>query len=78
MNDVNNDLVKVEPAARMLCQLRGQDPNEELRTPHPLGLMVDHTTTAWKLAAEEVIAIMQVLTAINTQRRAEKAEPVPH
>lgn len=71
-----NDINAIEPAARTLCQLRGVDPDEAMRVPHPLGLAVDHTVPAWTMAAEEVIAVMQVLTAINSQRRAETAEPV--
>jgi len=55
-----------EPAARIFCQLQQQDADEPLRVPHPLGLTgVEYTRPAWHFAAENLINISQMLTALK-------------
>ena len=59
-------LTPYEPAARIFCGMQDQDPDEPLRVPHPLGLQgVEFTRPAWHFAAENMISLSQMLTAMR-------------
>lgn len=65
--DFNYDhLAPLEPAARIFCAMNGQDADEPMRVPHPLGLQgVEFTRPAWHFAAEQMLNLSQMLTAMR-------------
>ena len=66
-------LAPLEPASRIFCDMQGQDPDEQLEVPHPMGLQgVKFTRPAWHFAAENLLNLTQMLAALQ---RASKAAP---
>lgn len=66
--DINFDrphLAPLEPAARILCQLNGDDPDQQIAHPHPLGLQVPFTIPLWHNAAEALLHLTQMLSALK-------------
>lgn len=60
-----NPLAAYERAARLYCAKLGLDPDEELDAPHPLGFAVRYTRLQWEFAAEKLIDLSQMLTALR-------------
>ncbi len=61
-----NHLTPYEPAARILCGMQNQDPDQKVPAPHPLGLRgVEYTRPAWEFAAEALIDLSQMLAALK-------------
>lgn len=59
-------LTPYEPAARIFCDMSEQDPDEALEVPHPMGLAgVKFTRPAWHFAAENLINLSRMLTAMK-------------
>lgn len=69
-------LTPYEPAARILCGMQGQDPDQGVPSPHPLGLQLPHTRPAWHFAAEALIGLSQMLAALK--QAAEQQQPEVH
>lgn len=60
-----NHLKPLEAAARILCQMNGDDPDRPMKTPHPLGLQVPFTEPLWHHAAENLLHLTQMLVALR-------------
>lgn len=76
--DLNYDhLTPLEPAARVFCQMNGQDPDEQMGGEHPLLAGVKHTRPAWHFAAEALLNLTQMLTAlkVGAQQPAPQTDP---
>lgn len=58
-------LTPYEPAARIFCQMQEQDADEEMEVPHPFIKGVQMTRPAWHFAAENMINLSQMLTAMK-------------
>lgn len=59
-------LAPYERAARIFCGMRDLDPDESLEVPHPMGLAgVAFTRPQWHFAAENLINLSQMLTAMK-------------
>ena len=71
-----NHLTPYELAARIYCQRIGQDPDEQIPAPHPLGIAIEHYRPAWELAAEKLIDLSHMLGAIQTAHQAADAPVV--
>lgn len=54
----------LEAAARVLCQVRGLDPDERVGVGHPRGCAVALYAPQWKVAASEILKHRQIETAI--------------
>lgn len=54
----------LEAAGRVLCQLRGLDPDERVGVGHPKGYAVALYAPQWKVAASEILRHRQIETAI--------------
>lgn len=62
---MSEHLKPFEAAARILCDMDGVDPDATQQMPHPLinGLMVDFP--AWHNAAEALLNLSKMLTALK-------------
>ena len=54
-----------EPAARLYCEKKGINPDEKIPVAHPQGLLVPHYCRAWELAAEQLMDLSMMLTALR-------------
>lgn len=54
-----------EQAARNYCTRIGHDPDSEVPCPHPMGLAIPFTKPAWQLAAEKLMDLSHMLSAIH-------------
>lgn len=73
-------LAPLEPAARILCRMNGDDPDQQLKHPHPLGLQVPFTIPLWHQAAEALLNLTQMLSALKQAhaQAATESVKVPH
>ena len=68
-------LTPLEPAARLFCQTQGQDPDEALEMPHPMGLQgVAFTRPAWHFPAENMLNLSLMLACMKRFPAAAPAE----
>ena len=67
-----------EPAARILCGMHDQDADEQMQVPHPVGLAVPFSRPAWHFAAENLINLSQMLSALKQAAEASGALPKGH
>ena len=66
-------------AAVIFCEMNAQDPDEPLRVPHPLGLQgVEFTRPAWHFAAETLLNLSQMLTAMQRAKDEQRAASAQH
>ena len=56
----------LEPAARLLCQMRDLDPDRKLHVPHPMGLAPYVVKPQWLVLVDELLAFSQCLSALHT------------
>ena len=76
---MHQHLTPFEPAARILCDMQQQDPDEAVPAQHPLGLRgVEYTRPAWHFAAEALINLSQMLTAMKMAAAQQQPAPVEH
>ena len=68
-------LAPFETAARIFCGMNDQNPDEEMGGQHPLLAGVKHTRPAWHFAAEALMNLSQMLTAM---RRAQELAAGEH
>lgn len=54
-----------EPAARLYCEKKGIDPDQRVPVRHPQGLAVACYRFAWQLAADELMDLSMMLTALR-------------
>lgn len=66
-------LTPLEPAARVFCKMNDQDPDEQMKGNHPLLAGVSHSRPAWHFAAEALLNLSQMLTALRVGAQ----QPVP-
>lgn len=71
-------LAPLEPAARILCGMQDQDPDQEIPSPHPLGLAIPYARPAWEFAAEALLGLQQMLVALKQAAEAPKVQPTEH
>jgi hypothetical protein len=73
-------LAPLEPAARILCQMNGDNPDQQMAAPHPLGLQVAFTVPLWHSAAQALLGLTQMLSALKQAHAQAAAESVkvPH
>lgn len=70
-------LYPLEPAARILCTLRGEDPDRQVKVPHPQGIVSYTERALWVFAAEELLAYMQCGTALHAAHKQQQAANQP-
>lgn len=58
-------LAPLEQAARILCEMNGDDPDQQLKAKHPLGLDVPYTVPLWWQAAESLHHLNQMLVSLK-------------
>lgn len=58
-------LKPLERAARILCAMNGDDPDAPQKVPHPLGLAVPFAEPLWHSAAEALLNLTQMLSALK-------------
>lgn len=54
-----------EAAARILCSMDGVNPDQEVPVPHPLISGIMEAAPAWHQAAENLIGLSKMLTALR-------------
>jgi len=75
MNMIPTHLVPLEPAARILCELRGDNPDEQIPAEHPLGLKVKYSVPLWHLAAEQLHSLNEMLVALKRASQLTVVQP---
>jgi hypothetical protein len=74
VHETDQHLVMLEREARILCLLRGVDPDGRTAVPHPAGLAVVARRSHWLFAADELLSFRQCLLAMRmSQEQAEAA-----
>lgn len=58
-------LQPLEAAARIYCAKVGINPDEQIQTPHPLGLALPFSVPRWTIEAERLLDLSMMLTAIK-------------
>lgn len=77
MNGTDQHLFPLEPAARILCTMRGGDPDQVVKVPHPQGLVSYVERALWLFAAEELLGYMQCGVALQTAANQAQAANQP-
>lgn len=71
-------LAPLEPAARIFCAMNGQDPDEQMPVPHPMGLAVPFSRPAWHFAADQMLNLSQMLAAMKQAATQQGANNAAH
>lgn len=66
-------LAPLEPAARILCGMRGEDADSLVQVPHPQGIVAYYQRPLWCFAADELLSFNQCAAALR-QYAAESAQ----
>jgi len=67
-------LKPLERAARILCELNGDDPDQPIQVPHPLGLKVPFSEPLWYHAASALNDFNKMLIALKRAAAEQAAE----
>lgn len=69
---MDENLKKFEQAARIYLESSGQDPDQEMRVPHPTLVGQYKKFPIWHVAAEELIDFSRKLTALKKAAELQK------
>ena len=61
----NEQLMQVQPAARIYCKKIGVNPDNEVEIPHPEGLAVLVKRPVWMFIGDQMVEMMLMLQSIK-------------